>query len=108
MATSVVAAMTPPMSELSPPVIAFWTAFEMTRMTTTGTGHDRLHVGEVEVDETRHRDEVADALHALAEDVVDDAECVHHAGALLNDLQQPVVGDGDERVDLVHELGDAL
>ena len=47
-------------------------------------------------------------MHALAEDVVDDAECVHHAGALLNDLQQPVVGDGDERVDLVHELGDAL
>jgi hypothetical protein len=35
-------------------------------------GHDRPHVGEVEVDEARQRDEVRDALHALAQHVVGD------------------------------------
>ena len=39
-----------------------------------GVAHDRAHVGEVEVDEARHRDQVGDALDALAEDVVGDAE----------------------------------
>src|SRR5581483_7847170 len=73
-----------------------------------GVRHDRLHVGEVEVDETGHGDEVADALHALAEDVVDDAERVGHRRALFDDLQQPVVRDRDERVHLVDEIVDAL
>ena len=73
-----------------------------------GVGHDRLHVGEVEVDEPGHRDEVADALDALAEDIVDDAERVDHRRALLRDLEQPVVRDRDERVDLVDELLDPL
>ena len=74
----------------------------------SGVGHDRLHVGEVEVDETGHGDEVADALHALAQDVIDDAERVAHRRALLDDLQQPVIGDGDQRVDLVDEVVDPL
>ena len=34
----VAAAMMPPVSELSPPVIAFWTAFAMTRITTRSKG----------------------------------------------------------------------
>src|SRR6202158_1457966 len=71
-------------------------------------GHDRFHVGEVEVDQTRHRDEVADALNALAQDIVDDTERVDHARALLDDLEQTVVRDRDERVDLVDEIGDPL
>ena len=41
-----------------------------------GVLHDRAHVGEVEVDEAGHRDQVADALDALAQHVVDDAEGV--------------------------------
>ena len=74
----------------------------------SGVRHDRLHVGEVEVDEARHRDEVTNALDALSQDVVDDAERVDHARLLLDDLEQTIVRDGDERVDLVDELGDAL
>jgi hypothetical protein len=35
-----------------------------------GVAHDRAHVGEVEVDEARLGDQVGDALHALAKDVV--------------------------------------
>ena len=65
-----------------------------------GVLHDRPHVGEVEVDQAGHRDEVADALHALAQHVVDDAEGVDDRGVLLDDVLEPVVGDRDERVDL--------
>jgi len=74
----------------------------------SGVRHDGLHVREVEVDETGHRDEVADALHALTEHVIDDAERVHHRCALLRDLQEAVVRDRDEGVDLVDEILDAL
>src|SRR5438552_1536830 len=70
--------------------------------------HDRLHVGEVEVDEAGHGDEIADALDPLPEHIVDDAERVDHAGALLDDLEETVVRDRDERVDLVAEIADPL
>src|SRR5687767_7766949 len=73
-----------------------------------GVGHDRFDVGEVEVDEAGHRDEIADALHALTQYIVDDTERVDHARALLHDLQQAIVRDRDQRVDLVDELRDPL
>ena len=69
-----------------------------------GVLHDRADVGEVEVDQARHRDDVADALDALAQHVVDDAEGVEDAGVLLDDVLEPVVGDRDQRVDLALEL----
>src|SRR5688500_17306776 len=71
-------------------------------------GHDRLDVGEVEVDEARHGDEIADALHALPQHIVDDAERVDHARALLDDLQETVVRDRDQRVDLIDQIRDPL
>ena len=66
--------------------------------------HDRAHVGEVEVDQAGHRDDVADPRHALAQHVVDDPERVHDRGVLLDDVAQAVVGDRDQRVDLGLEL----
>ena len=66
--------------------------------------HDRAHVGEVEVDQAGHRDDVADARDALAEHVVDDPERVDDRGVLLDDVAQAVVGDRDQRVDLGLEL----
>ena len=44
-----------------------------------GVGHDRAHVGEVEVDEAGDRDQVGDALDALAQDVVGLAEGLEDA-----------------------------
>ena len=73
-----------------------------------GVAHDRAHVGEVEVDDPGHGDQVGDALDALAKDVVGHLERVGERRLLLDDLQQPVVLDHDQRVDLVGELGDAL
>ena len=40
--------------------------------------HDRLDVGEVEVDETRGRDEVGDALHTGEEHLVGRGERLEH------------------------------
>ena len=70
-------------------------------------GHDRAHVGEVEVDQSRQRDQVRDALDALAQDVVGDAERLDHRGVALEHGEQTVVGDDDQRVDLVGERGDS-
>ena len=63
-----------------------------------GVLHDRAHVGEVEVDQAGHRDQVADALDALAEHVVGDPERVEHRRRLVEHLEQPLVRDDDHRV----------
>ncbi len=70
--------------------------------------HDRADVGEVEVDEAGNRDQVGDALHALAEHVVGKLERVDDRGAPLDHLEQAVVLDHDQRVHAVTELGDPL
>jgi hypothetical protein len=70
-----------------------------------GVGHDRPHVGEVQVDQAGDRDEVRDALDALAQDVVGLAERLEDRGAALHDRQELLVRDDDERV---HDLAQAL
>ena len=70
--------------------------------------HDRLHVGEVEVDLAGDGDEVGDALHRLAQDVVGDLERLVERRAALDEVEQPLVRDGDERVDRVAQRADAL
>ena len=62
--------------------------------------HDGLHVGEVA------GDDVGDALHALTQNVVSDAEGLEEAG-VLGDGQQFLIGDDDSGVYRVHQLGDA-
>jgi hypothetical protein len=69
--------------------------------------HDRANVGEVEVDDPGHGDQIRDPLHALTEDVVRHPKRVRQRRLLLDDLQQAVVLDHDQRVDLLCELGDA-
>ena len=61
--------------------------------------HDRLDVGEVQVNQTRDGDQLADPLDALAQDVVCHAEGLFDTGGLACNLQEPVVGDGDQGVD---------
>ena len=75
---------------------------------TAGLGHDRAHVGEVEVDHGGQGDQVGDALHALAQDVVGDLEGLDHRSLLVQHLEQAVVGDDDQRVDLGRQFLDAL
>ena len=70
--------------------------------------HDRAHVGEVEVDLAGHGDDVADALHGLAQDVVRHPERLRDRRVAGHRLQQAVVGDGDHGVDALAELGEAV
>src|SRR5579884_4213022 len=61
----------------------------------TGLRHDRLHVSEVKVDEAGDGNQVADALNALTQHII-------------GQLQEAVVGDGDERIHVLLQVGDAL
>ncbi len=55
-----------------------------------------------------HRDEIGDAPHTLHEHLVGHFEGVEHAGLVVGDGEQAVVGDDDEGVDLLLEDLDAL
>ena len=60
--------------------------------------HDGADVGEVAIDQAGRGDDVADALHGLAQNVVGDAERFEEAGAAGNQFEQTVVGNGDDGV----------
>ena len=60
--------------------------------------HYGLNVGKVQINQRGHGDQIADALNALAKHIVRDAESLQHRGALSHDLQEPVVGDHNERI----------
>ncbi|BFO20735.1 hypothetical protein SHKM778_71230 [Streptomyces sp. KM77-8] len=74
----------------------------------TGLRHDRLDVGEVEVDEAGRGDEVGDALDTGEQHLVRRLEGVENRHLAVRDGQQPVVRDHDEGVDLFAEFGDAV
>ena len=67
--------------------------------------HNGLHVREVQVDHGRHSDQVADALDALAEHVIRDLESFDHGGSLVDNLQQAVIGDHNQRIHMLLQLG---
>ena len=76
------------------------------RARTHGRAHDRVtlavhngfHVGEIAIDDAGHGDDVGDALHGLAKNVVGDAKGVEEAGAALDGVHQPLVGNHDDGV----------
>ena len=67
-------------------------------MSQSAAFHDGLHVGKVQIDERGHGDQVADALNALPQHIVRNAEGFQHGRALGDHLQQTVVGDHDQRI----------
>ena len=66
-------------------------------------GHGGLHVGEVAVDDAGDGDDVGDALHALAQHVVGDAETLEEAG-VLGHREQLLVGNHDHGVDALEQF----
>jgi hypothetical protein len=70
--------------------------------------HDRLDVGEVDVDQTAGGNEVRNALHRLLQYIVGRFEGVEDAGVFPRKTEQAVVGDDDQRVDDFLELFDAV
>ena len=70
-------------------------------------GHDRTHVCKIEVDQSGNGDELRDTLYALVQNIIGQAERVLQTGSFICDLQQAIVGDGDERVGVFFEFADA-
>ena len=70
--------------------------------------HDGTHVGEVDVDDTRLRDEIRDALDSLLENIVAHSEGVLDARVATHDSEKFVVGDDDRCIDGLLELGEAV
>ena len=61
--------------------------------------HDGFHIGKVAIDDAGHGDNVRDALHRLAKNVVGDAEDVVETSAALDGVHQTLVGYDDDGVD---------
>ena len=70
-------------------------------------GHDRLDVGEVDVDLTRYDDQITDALDRLTQDVVGDQKGFGQRRAAVDEAEQPLIGNGDQGIDRVAQLLDA-
>ena len=70
-------------------------------------GHDGAHVGEVEVDEAGHEDEIRDALHRLEQHGVGDLERLHQRRAAVHHGEEALVGDADEGIHHRAQLGQA-
>ena len=74
----------------------------------TRVRHDGTHVGEVHVDETRYSNQVCNTLHTIVQHLVGGPEGLHHGEVGRVKLQQPVIGDDDERVAHLPQGFDAL
>jgi hypothetical protein len=70
--------------------------------------HDRAHVGEVHVDETRPGDDVRDALHRAQQHLIGRLEGVDEGDLAAQHRSQLVVGDHDQGIDVLGQFGDAL
>jgi len=70
--------------------------------------HDRPDIREVDIDDTRLRDEIGNSLDSLSEHVVDYPERVYERRLLIDDGKQFVVRDGDEGIDPVAEIRKGL
>jgi hypothetical protein len=60
--------------------------------------HHRPHVGEVQVDQPFHGDQVGDSLHRLEQDLIGLAESLQQGHVFAGDVEEPLVGDGDQGV----------
>ena len=69
--------------------------------------HDRAHIGEVEVDEPRHENQVRDALHRLEQHRIRHLEGVEQRRAPIHHGEQALVRDRDQRVHDLPQLGHA-
>ncbi len=69
-----------------------------------GILHDGADISEVDVHDTRPGDEVGNPLHALSQDIVDDAKGGDERRLPVDDREKLVVRDGDERIDAVLQI----
>ncbi len=71
-------------------------------------GDHRLDVGEIQIDQAGHHDQVGDAAHAGMQHLVGHGEGLGHGGAVGGDPEQILIGNDDQGMDELLQLGDAL
>src|SRR3546814_7345718 len=69
--------------------------------------HDRTDVGEVEVDEARHNHQVSDTANTLLQHFVSKLESLLEGGVGVGDKEKILIGNDNERVDMLLQLGNA-
>ena len=72
-----------------------------------GIFHDGGHVGKVQIDEAGISDQVRDGLHRLPQHVIRDFKRVGKGDLLIRGVLQALIGNDDQRVHLVLQLGNA-
>src|SRR3569623_1041903 len=70
--------------------------------------HHGAHVGKVDVDEARPGYQLGDALHRALQHIVGGLEGIEQGNALAQHRQQLLVGNGDQRIDVLRQLFNAL
>ena len=69
--------------------------------------HHRLYVGKVQIDHCGYRDQVADALNALPEHIIGNAEGFQHRCSFVDYLKQTVIGNDNKRIHMLLQLRNA-
>src|SRR3546814_5578702 len=69
--------------------------------------HDRTDVGEVEVDEARHNHQGSDTANILLQHFVSKLESLLEGGVGVGDKEKILIGNDNERVDMLLQLGNA-
>src|SRR3546814_11464617 len=68
---------------------------------------DLTDVGEVEVDEARHNHQVSDTANTLLQHFVSKLESLLEGGVGVGDKEKILIGNDNERVDMLLQLGNA-
>ena len=74
----------------------------------SGIAHDRLHVGEVEVDDARLGDQVGDARDTLAKHVIRHLERFRQRRTRIDHVNEALIRNRDQRIDLLAQTVDAV
>ncbi len=73
-----------------------------------GLGHHGSHIREVHVDQPWAGDQLGDALHCALQDGVGGLEGIQERGVAAQHRQELLVGNGDQRIDILRQLQHAV
>ena len=69
--------------------------------------HNRLHIGEIQIDQRRQIDQVRDSLYRLLKHLVGLLQSVRHGSSPVHNLQKFIVGDHNQGIHVLLQLFDA-
>ena len=60
--------------------------------------HDCLDICKVQIDQSRNIDQIGNALNSLLKNLICLLKSIRHCGAAVNDLQETVIWNHDQRI----------